>query len=687
LNFINFANYFYSYHFQQNAMTTLSVDASNSCIPPTHKLIFQTPPLPKPERGLPISLDGTGGRINSDRPLLVYPSGRLVVVRELDHSKKVKSFVYRGHTAQVTVAKFSPSGCYVASGDVRGKLRVWSYDNEEHLCKLDLSSAMTGPIRDISWDMDSKRLVIVGEGSKTDPSSVCAKVIQWDTGVKVGDLGQHARNKASTCAFKPNRPMRIVTGGAEDFTLHLNAGPPFSRVSVVDGVPAETCHERGAIHCVRYNKQGTFVASVGTDKSVVFYNGKTLALVKKMENVHDASIYSCAWNDDGTKLLTCSADGTVKIISVDKFEIIHTWNVAELIAANHDAKIMNKVPLGGMMMGCAYVQGDIPVAVGLNGHIAILQDKIEFLTGHQAPISCMSIDEERGIMYTGDSDGVIVQWDVSTGNAFNVQGDRNMENGFDGTLMNKLHQGAITGVSAKDGKLLSTGWDDKLRFTESCTMKLAFDLQAQPNAIATGGNIAAIMTVNGIVLVKDNQIISQMIDLSYEAVSICMSRDDSKLYVGGRDNIIHVYSVDGNCLNETHQMSGIHQQPVYSIALSNDGKMLASADVRDVIVWNIDCNYETIVGKSRWCFHKQRINALAWSHDDNFLASGSNDDSIFVWCLKKKTTRIEYAFAHRGGVTGLRFINHSDGYILMSVGADACVNQWDLTDDIRDKFS
>jgi WD40 repeat protein len=668
-------------------MATLSVDASNSCIPPSHNLIFQTPPLPKPERGLPISLDGTGGRINSDRPLLVYPSGRLVVVRELDNSKKVKSFVYRGHTAQVTVAKFSPSGCYVASADVRGRLRVWSYDNEEHLCKLDLSSAMTGPIRDISWDMDSKRLVIVGEGSKTDSTSVCAKVIQWDTGVKVGDLGQHARNKASTCTFKPNRPMRIVTGGAEDFTLYFNAGPPFSRVTVVDGVPAETCHTRGAIHCVRYNRQGTLVASVGTDKSIVFYDGKTLALVKKMENVHDASIYSCAWNDDGTKLLTCSADGTVKIVSVDNFGIVQSWNVATLIATNHGAETMNKVPLGGMMMGCAYVQGDIPVAVGLNGHIAVLTDEVEMLTGHQAPISCMSIDEEIGIMYTGDSDGVIVQWDISTGNAINIQGDRNMDNGFDGTLMNKVHTGAITGVSVVDGKLLSTGWDDKLRFTDSCTMKLALELQAQPNAIATGENTVAVMTVNGIVLVKDNKIISQMIELPYEAASLCISRDDSKLYVGGRDNIIHVYSIDGNCLNEIHQMSGVHQQPIYSMALSNDGKMLASADVRDVVVWNIDCNYETIVGKSRWCFHKQRINALAWSKDDNFLVSGSNDDSIFVWCLKKKTTRIEYEFAHRGGVTGLRFINHSNGYILVSVGADSCVNKWDLTDDIRNKFS
>ena len=59
---------------------------------------------------MPLSLHGEGGRYNSDKPLLVYPSGRLVVVRELtsdlengsgDENKKmsVKAFVYRGHTA------------------------------------------------------------------------------------------------------------------------------------------------------------------------------------------------------------------------------------------------------------------------------------------------------------------------------------------------------------------------------------------------------------------------------------------------------------------------------------------------------------------------------------------------------------------------------------------------------------
>lgn len=118
-------------------------------------------------------MDGNPGRLNADHALILYGSGRLVIVRELpldvqaegggntntttSDAKHGKTFVYRGHMATVTCAKFSPSGCYVASADVRGKLRVWSWDNDEHLCKLDLN-VLTGPIRCIAWDFESKRV-------------------------------------------------------------------------------------------------------------------------------------------------------------------------------------------------------------------------------------------------------------------------------------------------------------------------------------------------------------------------------------------------------------------------------------------------------------------------------------------------------------------------------------------------
>lgn len=53
------------------------------------------------------------------------------------------------------------NSCYV---DVSGKLRVWSWDNPEHLTKLELPVFSNG-IKDLDWDNESKKIVAVGDGS------------------------------------------------------------------------------------------------------------------------------------------------------------------------------------------------------------------------------------------------------------------------------------------------------------------------------------------------------------------------------------------------------------------------------------------------------------------------------------------------------------------------------------------
>ena len=477
--------------------------------------------------------------------------------------------------------------------------------------------------------------------------------------------------------------MRIVTGGSEDSKCIFNAGPPFKRVS--DGV-AESCHTRGSVHCVRYNKQGTMIASVGTDKMACFYDGKTMELIHKMENVHNASIYSCAWNESGDSLLTCSADGTVKLISTKDFSVIQSWDIS---IDNQGSKVAQ----GAMQMGCAFVKGDIPVSVSLNGNITILSMtntndiKRKQITGHQSPISSMSLDYQSGVMYTGDSDGVICMWDISTGESItNVQRSDNADEGFDQNLMNKVHQGAITGLLFGKRSLLSIGWDDKIRFTDSAITKNSINLESQPNQIRKGTDLVVVMTVNGLILVRDDSVVSDVIKVPYEPTSICVSTDDRFVYVGGKDNSIHIYSVNGDTIDEVKILAGTHLQPVYALSLSNNGTMLASADVRDICVWNIAEDYSPIIGKGRWCFHSQKINALTWSNDDTVLASGGNDDSIFFWSLKKPIKRIQYPFAHRGGVTCLEFLKNGDGMVLASIGNDGCVNQWDVTDDVMKKF-
>ena len=395
---------------------------------------------------------------------------------------------------------------------------------------LDLM-ALSGPIRGLSWDIDSKRvskqyalsartnirfqiwfsqcgstaispqIALVGE--RSDASSDCARVIQWDTGVTCGELGQHARGRASSVAFKPSRPLRVVTGGADDSKLILNGGPPFRRLASSDA------HVKGAIYAVVYNHSGTVVASVGSDKSVCIHDGKTLELVVRKELVHDASIYACSWSSNDNYLLTCSADGTVKLLEVGDatLDIVHTWNVGSRLLEGSGSGD-GKVTIGGMQLGCTFVKDDVPVSVCMNGEIVVLPrppmlggdvgEKEQVLTGHHAPIAALAVKDD--LFYTADTDGVVVQWSAATGKAIQRLCPPNDEQG-----LYKIHGDAtISCVTVtSDGTLLTAGWDDAIRITKNAVVSESpIGLEAQPNAMACGTELVVVMTVGGLVLLK-----------------------------------------------------------------------------------------------------------------------------------------------------------------------------------------
>lgn len=117
-----------------------------------------------------------------------------MIVRHLDHWCSTEpaevldepsnfDLVYKGHQALTTAAVFSPNGFWVASGDSSGKVRVWSYDHPEHPLKKEIQ-ALAGPISDLCWDAESKRIVAVGQGR-----GMLAKAFMWDTGNSIGEFG------------------------------------------------------------------------------------------------------------------------------------------------------------------------------------------------------------------------------------------------------------------------------------------------------------------------------------------------------------------------------------------------------------------------------------------------------------------------------------------------------------------
>lgn len=67
------------------------------------------------------------------------------------------------HTATTTVARFSPSGFYVASADVTGNVRIWDVTQKENSLKL-ATRPLSSKINDLAWDGESKRIIVGGEG-------------------------------------------------------------------------------------------------------------------------------------------------------------------------------------------------------------------------------------------------------------------------------------------------------------------------------------------------------------------------------------------------------------------------------------------------------------------------------------------------------------------------------------------
>jgi WD40 repeat protein len=227
----------------------------------------------------------------------------LFKVRNLEDPSEC--FVYYGHNNPVTVAKFSPSGFWVASADDTGKVRVWAWDNPEHSLKVEVA-AFSGKIIDLDWDPESKRIVVVGDGKQ-----LSAKCFMWDTGNSVGEMIGHAK-RITTVSYKPSRPFRIMTGG-EDCKTCWYTGPPFK----IDHTNADHAKE---VWCVRFSPDGHRLASVGADRKIVFYDAKEGTKTAEVaeggaadNGAHAAAILHCCWSPDSAQLATCSLDKTVKV--------------------------------------------------------------------------------------------------------------------------------------------------------------------------------------------------------------------------------------------------------------------------------------------------------------------------------------------------------------------------------------
>ncbi|EDV51674.1 actin-interacting protein 1 [Drosophila erecta] len=598
--------------------------------PPAYenKNIYAT--LPRTQRGQPIVLGADPKGKN-----FLYTNGNSVIIRNIENPAIAD--VYTEHSCAVNVAKYSPSGFYIASGDASGKIRIWDTVNKEHLLKNEFQP-IAGPIKDISWSPDNQRIVAVGEGRER-----FGHVFMSETGTSVGEISGQSKS-INSADFRPARPFRIVTG-SEDNTIAVFEGPPFKfKMTKQD-------HSR-FVQAVRYSPDGKFFASAGFDGKVFLYDGTSSELVGEFGSpAHKGGVYALAWKPDSTQLLTCSGDKTCRLWTVESRELVSEFVMGTTV--------------DDQQVSCLW-QGDNLITVSLSGVITYLNvadpsKPLRVVKGHNKPITVLGLSDDRSTIYTGSHDGVVTNWNSGSGTNDRITGTG--------------HGNQINGIAAWGDFVYTCGIDDSLRqfsVEGNSYTDYVVKLNCQPRGLAIfrNENIIALACIKELTLVQDQKKIFSL-PIKYEASSIAVNADTSEVAVGGDDQKLHIYTLKGGVLEPKVELD--HLGAVTDVSYSPDLKYLVACDAhRKVVLYSVE-EYKPAHNKE-WGFHSARVNTVAWSPNSLLVASGSLDTTIIIWSVANPAKHTIIKNAHpQSQITRLVWL---DNNTVISTGQDCNTKVW-----------
>ncbi|KAF9349339.1 hypothetical protein BGX34_001849, partial [Mortierella sp. NVP85] len=570
---------------------------------------------------------------------ILYTNGKSVFIRNIENPHIATE--YTQHAYNATVAKYAPSGYYIASGDERGNVRVWDTASGDQILKLE-TQALSGKVNDLAWDSESKRIIAVGDGQNK-----FAHAFMFDSGSTSGTIMGHSK-AVNTVAIRQNRPFSVLTGGDDKALVVSTAFPVKYKTTIQD-------HER-YIQEAKFSHDGEMFATVGSDGKIFLYTASTGEKIKEIsagQHGHTGTIFAFSWSADNRQILTSSADQTVKIWDVETSNAVTTFDLA-----NADNKIF------GQQVGNIWKNNHL-LSLSLSGDLNYLDPSSSKVTrvvkGHQKSISALTTgiaEENRATFFTGDSDGRVFSWEPNTGVATSVS-----EEGR-----------GITQMVSGGGQLVSMGVDDVRitnRNTPSDVSILSTDGQAKGVSSSDDGQIIVAATAKEVQVIQGGKKVDS-IALEYNATAIAINPQRNLVAIGSEDKKVYVMDFAGTKLTARHTFSN-NSGAITVLAFHPAGDQFAAGDtVGKVILYNA-VSKETVA--QNWVFHTARIASIGWSPSGRYAVSGSLDTNIYVWDSEAPSKRIGVIAAHKSGVTGTIFLDETT---VVSAGADACVKTWKL---------
>ena len=525
--------------------------------------------------------------------------------------ERAKARLGKGRISQGDRAiAFSPDGIHIA---VSSNIGIWLYDAKtgRELALLDTQSIWGNPL---AFSPDGTKLAATDGPIKLWDVSTQTKIATFE-----GQAG-------GTVAFSPDGTK--LASGSVDKTVKL------WDVSTGQNISTLTGHTE-LPRSVMFSPDGMKLASGSMDKTIKLWDVSTGQNISTLTG-HTDRVESIAFSPDGTMLASGSQDETVRL-----------WDVSTGANINILGKIDNTSAAVQMLQ--------------------IFSGRGPSSTQRKSPVTSVAFSPDGTILASGEINGMVKLWDVSTGrniNTFRGSGALSKSVAFspDGTQLASSTSGGYETVEiweVSTGKIINTiaghlDGVDSIAFSPDGT-KLATGLSVSQGVklweIETGKQVATFSEKMGSVM------------------SVAFSPDGMTLAsTPGALGRIKLWDVEtGKNIATLQGRKGW----VYSVVFSPDGTQFASGDGHEIKLWDVSAQI-SIATLGR---HTGKIWSVAFAPDGTKLASGAEDKIVKLWEINTKRN-IATLEGHTGKVHSVVF--SPDGTKLASGSEDKTVKLWDV---------
>lgn len=315
----------------------------------------------------------------------------------------------------VSMARISPSGNIVATGNWGGQVKLIDIPTLEHRRTL---RGHTNKISGISWM----------PGATLPERNVSEDTVNLASGGAEGQVNLWSLNQETPLATLSGHSSRVcrvefhpsgkyLASASEDTSWRLWDIETTTELLLQEG------HSRG-VYAVSFNTDGSLLASAGLDSIGRIWDlrsGRTVMILDGHLDGHIKPIYGLDWGADGHRVLTASADGWIKCWDVRKVQRTggvgaHSSAVADVRWFKGTDDPLEGIPLGEDEKGMQIPKksGTFFVSAGFDHKVNIFSADdwalVQSLSGHTGPVASVDVSRDGRWIVSGGHDRTVKLW-------------------------------------------------------------------------------------------------------------------------------------------------------------------------------------------------------------------------------------------------------------------------------------